>query len=107
MKGYPTIFNRIIFIETPIDDGEMVSNISVDLSFRIGAQLKNLNDVKTELAVKANALGCNCISEFKYGQKSRWLAIDDVAFFGSGVAVRLSLNVYNEIADYIQERDSQ
>ena len=106
MKGYPTLYNGIIFIETPIDEGVKISAISADLSFKIGAQLKNLNHVKSELAAKAAAKNCNCISEFKYGQKSRWLAIDDVAYFGNGVAVKLSPEAYQKIAEYIQNRDS-
>jgi len=105
MKGYPTILNGLIFIETPVE-GMRGPVVSADLSFKIGAQLKNLNDVKQELAAKARALGCNCVSEFKYGQKSRWLAIDDVAYFGSGVAVQLPPAAYQEITAYIHKRDS-
>ena len=106
MRGYPTIYNGIIFIEVPVDEGEKVSLVEADLSFKIGAQLKNLNDVKNELATKVASLGCNCLSEFKYGQKSRWLAIDDVAYFGSGAAVRLPLDSYHKILEYIQKRNS-
>ena len=105
MRGYPTVFNGIIFIESPIDEGIKVSMVSADLSFKLGAQLKNLNDIKSDLAYKAAYFGCNCVSEFKYGQKSRWLAIDDVAFFGSGVAVRLPDEAYQRIVTYIQQRD--
>jgi len=106
MKGYPTFFNGIIFIEVPVNDGQIVSQVNADLSFKIGAQLKNLNDVKSDLAIKAAGLKCNCISEFKYGQKSRWLAIDDVAYFGSGIAMRLPEDSYKRVIEYIQERDS-
>lgn len=106
MKGYPTVFNGIIFIESAIDEGQKVSIIKADLSFKFGAQLKNLNDVKADLIVKAKNHECNCISEFKYGQKSRWLAIDDVAYFGSGFATRLPEDVYQNIIDYIKQRDS-
>ena len=107
MKGYPTLYNEIIFIETPVDEGRNGSYVSADLSFKIGAQLKNLNDVKNELAMAAASMNCNCICNFKYGQKSRWLAIDDVAFFGDGTAVQLSPDSYNKIAEYIRQRDSQ
>ena len=105
MKGYPTVYKGIIFIEASVDEGTKVSAIAADLSFKIGAQLKNLNDIKDELAFKAESLRCNCVSEFKYGQKSRWLAIDDVAFWGNGVATRLSPDTYQEIIEYIQKRD--
>ena len=106
MKGYPTLYNNVVFIETPIDDIPPVSCVSVDLSFKIGAQLKSLRDVKAELASKAVSFNCNCVSQFKYGQKSRWLAIDDVAHFGNGVAVLLPPDKYKEIITYIQNRDN-
>ena len=105
MKGHPTVFNGIIFCEAPIAEGQPVSGVSADLSFKIGAQLKNLNDIKNDLSLKAGSLGCNCVSEFKYGQKSRWLAIDDVAYFGSGVAMRLPQEVYQNIIEFINQRD--
>ena len=105
MRGYPTVYDGIIFIETPVAEGHAVAPVSADLSFKFGAQLKNLNDIKRELAAKAAGLGCNLVSEFKYGQKSRWLAIDDVAFFGSGTAKKLSAEEYDRIVDYIKQRD--
>ena len=107
MKGYPTVYNGVIFIETPEAAGERVAAIAADLSFRFGAQLKNLNDVKADMAAKAAYRGCNCVSEFKYGQKSRWLAIDDVAYFGKGIAVRLPKETYGEIMAYIESRDAR
>jgi len=105
MNGYPTIFENIIFVEGDVPEMQYVAPVSVDLSFKIGAQLKNLNDVKRGLASHARALGCNCIANFKYGQKSRWLAIDDVAYFGNGAAGRLSEADYMRIAQYIAARD--
>jgi len=105
MNGYPTVYNDIIFIEAPFGDGQVVSKVSADLSFKIGAHLKNLNDVKADLAAKAKQLGCNLICEFKYGQKSRLLAIDDVAFFGSGIAMKVSPETYSNIIEYIRKRD--
>ena len=106
MRGYPTSHNGMIFIEAPVEEGRMVGAIRADLSFKIGAHLKTLNDVKEDLAIKAGAAGCNCVSEFKYGQKSRFLAIDDVAYFGSGVAVQLPQDAYQRIISYINQRDS-
>lgn len=105
MKGYPTIYNNIIFIEASMPEGQDAIYIYADLSFKFGAQLKSLTDVKKELSHKAIELGRNCVSEFKYGQKSRWLAIDDVAHFGNGIAVKLSEARYNEIVDYIQNKN--
>lgn len=106
MKGYPTIFDQIIFIECGMPQMQPVSPVAVDLSFKIGAQLKTLNDVKRGLAQHAQQLGCNCVAEFQYGQKSRWLAIDDVAYFGKGMAGRLSQADYAQIAAYIANRDN-
>ena len=81
--------------------------MSVDLSFKFGAQLKNLNDVKSDMALKAIQANCNCISNFKYGQKSRWLAIDDVAFFGDGVMGNVSSDEYDRILEFITQIDKR
>jgi hypothetical protein len=107
MNGYPTVFNGVIFVEAPVNNGQTMATVRSDLSFKLGAQLKNLNDVKSDLAGQVCALGCNCVGEFKYGQKSRWLAIDDVAFFGSGVAIRLPYEEYQKIIEYVRQRDSK
>lgn len=106
MKGYPTIFEGVLFLECDIPRMQAVTPIAVDLSFVLGAQLKNLNDVKRGLAQQAKARGCNCVSNFKYGQKSRWLAIDDVAFFGSGTAGMLPQEDYDGYAEHIRRRDN-
>ena len=82
-------FEGIFFIEGYIKEFEEIQIIKSDLSFKFGAQLKNINDVKKDLAKKAKNLGANAVLDFKYGQKARWLAIDDVAFFGSGKACKI------------------
>ncbi len=74
---------------------QFLKPIEVDLSFRVGAQLKFLRDVKSELASQTRVLGANAIESFTYGQKHRWLAFDDVAFWGKAVAVRISEYVAN------------
>jgi hypothetical protein len=106
MRGYPTLYDGILFLESDIPTMQAVGQIRVDLSFAIGAQLKNLNDVKRKLAIQAHSLSCNSIANFKYGQKSRWLAIDDVAYFGSGVAGVISEDEYRRYIDYIAQRDN-
>ena len=85
-----TSLNGIYFIEDSHQHDKFLSHIKADLSFKIGAHLKNLNDVKKILSEKAKLLGANAVINFKYGQKSRWLAIDDVAFYGKGDAVLLN-----------------
>lgn len=104
MAGYSTLFDGVLFIEGPETDATIIGEVKSDLSFRFGAQLKNLNDVKSDLAVKARAMGANAVINFVYGQKSRWLAIDDVAFYGQGVAVILSEQRYKAIAEKIANR---
>jgi hypothetical protein len=41
---------------------------------------------------------------YTYGQKSRWLAIDDVAFYGNGKAAILPTNIYEEVIAKIKNR---
>lgn len=95
--AYTTVFEGIIFIEGGHPEARILQNAKVDLSFKIGAQLKNLNDVKREFVSKVKAAGGNCLLDFEYGQKSRWLAIDDVAFWGSGKIALLPQASYDEI----------
>jgi hypothetical protein len=94
--AYTSVFNNIIFIE----GGHPSAQNKKELKIRkggIGAQLKNLDNIKDALASQAKAAGCNAVIDFKYGQKSRLFAIDDVAFFGSGTAAMLPDDVYNEL----------
>lgn len=102
--AYTTLYKSIIFIEGNNNDARIIGNVSSDLSFKFGAQLKNLNDVKNDMADKAKSLGANCIINFTYGQKSRWLAIDDVAFYGNGKAAILPPNIYEEVMTKIKNR---
>lgn len=95
--AYTAIYEDIIFIEGTNENAKIVGNINSDLSFRFGAQLKNLNDVKKDMVNKAKLLGANCILDFTYGQKSRFLAIDDVAFWGKGKAAVLPNDIFMEI----------
>lgn len=102
--AYTTVYNDIVFIEGNNSNANIVGEVSSDLSFKIGAQLKNLNDVKSDMANKAKLLGANCILNFKYGQKSRWLAIDDVAFYGNGKAGIFPSTVYEELVNKVKNR---
>jgi len=104
MTGYVSIFEGIIFVEGDAPEARYISEVKVDLSFKLGAHMKNLNDVKHGLAENCKTFGGNCVCQFKYGQKSRWLAIDDVAYFGSGVACLLSAEDYNASCDKVIAR---
>ncbi|MDF2698903.1 MAG: hypothetical protein K0Q49_459 [Haloplasmataceae bacterium] len=95
--AYTTFYDDVCFIEGDNPAAKKLASIKSDLSFKFGAQLKNLNDVKKDLALKAKKLGCNCVLNFKYGQKSRWLAIDDVAYYGEGISAILSQAEYDTL----------
>ena len=102
--AYTTLYDDIVFIEGSNQDATILGDVKCDLSFKIGAQLKNLNDVKRDMASKAKVLGGNCILNFTYGQKSRWLAIDDVAFYGNGKVAILPENIYQELLNKVRSR---
>ncbi|MGV8984622.1 hypothetical protein [Clostridium sp.] len=102
--AYTSVYENIIFIEGQNESAKIVGNINSDLSFKFGAQLKNLNDVKKELVNKAKKLGANCVLNFTYGQKSRLFAIDDVAFYGAGKAAILPNEIFLEITNKIKRR---
>lgn len=93
--AFTCVHEGMVISEGKLEKSQSLGMIEADLSFRIGAQLKSLRDVKSELATQARMLGANAIENFSYGQKHRWLAIDDVAFWGKGVAVRIPDDVAN------------
>lgn len=93
--AFTCVHEGMIISEGRLEKSQTLGAIEADLSFKIGAQLKSLRDVKSELVIQARALGANAIENFTYGQKHRWLAIDDVAFWGKAVAVRIPDDVAN------------
>ena len=93
MMAFTCVYEDMIISEGSLEKAQSLGAIEVDLSFAFGAQLKSLRDVKSELVRQARNLGGNAIDNFTYGQKHRWLAIDDVAFWGKGTAVRLPADV--------------
>jgi len=95
--AYTVIYSDIVFVEGDYPNASRGSSVECDLSFKIGAQLKSLRDVKDNLVKQAKLKGYNAILDFTYGQKSRWLAIDDVAFWGKGNLANISQDTYNEI----------
>lgn len=102
--GYSTLYKDFIFVEGDEAYAKSLGVVKSDLSFTFGAQLKNLNDVKESLMVQAKAKGANALIQFKYGQKSRWLAIDDVAFYGEGIAVVMNEETIDAILEKIRKR---
>ena len=72
-------------------------------------QLKNLNIVKHQFAVKAKKVGANAVIYFQYGQKnvsffrSILLGLDDnVEWYGSGELVVISETERERIMDKIK-----
>ena len=94
--AFVTVFQDVIFIEG--DHPRAVKRFNADTRVGgFGAQLRNLNDLKSIMAQTARANGCNCVVNFSYGQRSKLIAIDDVAFVGSGFYAVLSPEDYNSI----------
>ncbi len=94
--AFVTSYYGVIFIEG--DHPRAVKRFSAETKLSgLGAQLKNLNDLKAQMAATARANGCNCVVNFTYGQQSKILAFDDVAFIGNGYYAQLSEADYNSI----------
>lgn len=94
--AYVTCFDGVIFIEG--DHPLAVRRFSAKTHLTgFGMQLKNLNDLKKQMAASAAGNGCNCVVNFTYGQKARLLAIDDVTFTGDGFYAVLPEDEYKRI----------
>ena len=94
--AYVTACKGVIFIEGEHPRAQKMYSADTRVG-GFGAQLKNLNDLKAQMADIAKANGCNCIVNFSYGQKSKLIAIDDVAYVGNGFYAVLSPEDYNSI----------
>lgn len=110
--AYKSLFEGVIFIEGAEHSGRVLGNVEYKKDSFYNNQLKNLSNVKAQLAEKAKKLGANTIANFKYGQKntslfrSMLLALDDnVNWYGSGTAIRLDENKYAEYVEQIQSRN--
>jgi hypothetical protein len=97
--AYTTVYKGIIFIEGDHPSATRGFCIECDLSFKIGAQLKSLRDVKDKLVEQVKNYGYNTLLDFTYGQKSRWLAIDDVAFWGKGCLANIPPEEYTKMVE--------
>ena len=94
--AFVTVYQNVIFIEG--DHPRAVKRYSAETRVGgFGAQLKNLDDLKATMAITAINNGCNCVVNFTYGQKSKLIAIDDVAYVGDGFYANLSPEDYNSI----------
>ncbi len=108
---YKSLHNGIIFIEGPEDYLKNCGKVTYKKDSYYNNQLKNLDNVKEQLAQKAKEFGGNAIINFKYGQKSTtWfrsllLSLDDnVNWYGEGEVVVLSQDTYDDIVEMINNR---
>ena len=96
--AYTTVFEDITFVEGDSEFIEFKGKVEYKKTI-FNQQLKNLDDIKHQLADSAKKLGANAIINFKYGQKSlsffkaMFFATDDnVNWFATGDAVVIADN---------------
>ncbi len=99
---FVTTYKDIVFVEGIHKKAEHIKKVDIEI-MGIGAQLRNLKDVKEQLYLKVKEAGGNCLDEFVYGQKQRLWAFDDIAFYGSGVVAILPEDTYREY--FIEDED--
>jgi hypothetical protein len=87
---YESTTDGIRFIEGRPKNATVLSPIKVEVGgvFR-QAQLKNLNDLKHEMARIVISRGGNSVIDFKYGQRTvgffkSLLQLDDINWYGEG-----------------------
>ena len=66
-------------------------------------QLKNLNDLKEQIYIKIanSSQKYNVVYNFRYGQKQNIIALDDIAFYASGVLAQIGNEDYEKIKKLI------
>jgi len=96
---YTSFYKGIAFIEGNIPNAKIVKpNVSARLG-GFGSHLKTLTDVKDILVNQCISSNANAVINFKYGQKTRLLAIDDMVFFGSGDLAVLDEQTLQELRE--------
>ncbi len=94
--AFVTVYEGIIFIEGEHPRARKVASAQTRVR-GFGAQLRNLNELKSQMATAARAYGCNCIVNFSYYQTTKILAIDDVALCGDGFYAQIAESDYKSI----------
>ena len=88
--------NGVYFTETEVDFAQNVRTINHKLDGILGhAMLKNLSDLKEEMAKFALSVDCNLIHSFKYRQKQEinlrsLFGADDTYWEGAGMCAKVS-----------------
>ena len=93
----------VYFTESEVDFAEDVKHLNHKLDGILGeAMLKNLSDLKKEMASLASSLDCNLIHSFKYRQKQQIsfrsiFGTDDTYWEGAGICAKISSAKINEM----------
>ena len=97
--------NGVYFTESELDFVENVRAINHKLDGILGhAMLKNLADLKEEMANFALSINCNLIHSFKYRQKQQIsfraiLGTDDTYWEGAGTCAKISPGKIEQIIE--------
>tara|TARA_B100000131_G_scaffold312840_1_gene347445 strand:- start:170 stop:490 length:321 start_codon:yes stop_codon:yes gene_type:complete len=95
--------NGVYFTESEVDFAEDVEHINRKLDGILGhAMLKNLSDLKQEMASYAISIDCNFIHSFKYRQKQQvslraLFGTDDTYWEGAGICSKVSLGKIEQL----------
>ena len=95
--------NGVYFTESELDFVENVRTINHKLDGILGhAMLKNLSDLKEEMANLALSINCNLIHSFKYRQKQEIslraiFGTDDTYWEGAGICAKISSEKLEEL----------
>ncbi len=88
--------NGVYFTESELDFAEDIEHINHKLDGILGnAMLKNLSDLKQEMARYATSINCNLIHSFRYRQKQQasfraLFGTDDTYWEGAGICSKVS-----------------
>ena len=97
--------NGVYFTESELDCAEDIKHFNHKLDGILGdAMLKNLSDLKKEMANLALSNNCNLIHSFKYRQKQQisFRAIfgtDDTYWEGAGICAKISAEKIKELME--------
>ncbi|HHU22091.1 MAG TPA: hypothetical protein GXZ52_01535 [Clostridiales bacterium] len=97
MMAYTSFYKGIAFVEGGITNAKVIRpNVSAKLG-GFGSHLKTLADVKDILVEQCISSNANAVINFKYGQKTKLFAIDDMVFYGSGDLAVLDQQTLQEL----------
>ncbi len=105
MKIRITEKNGVYFTEAELDSVENVKTINHKLDGVFGnAMLKNLSDLKEDMANLALSSNCNLIHSFKYRQKQEvslraLFGTDDTYWEGAGICAKISPEKLEELIE--------